>query len=441
MLSIAYQGTSVSEAVSTTDESSLGSRIAAYKAATIDQNPDDRSLPHNTHSLLPSQKAHQDAGRLEPFFFTFRCSTWRAFAASALPFSLLLFSNINLPNIKLLHLIASLALLLCSLVSLSSATQDGLAYHDALREASLQARGWQLTTRSASDLSDRDNFFEARDVRSALKTLHRRAADFDANVLQQLIARGGGSTWGQGKYTMDIHDYHKNLKPALIKGFGEQGVKLPGKNPDFHIDRKGNVQASATGGKSNGGKNPSLHIADDLNLGHHFNKRGGGSTWGQGKYTMDIHDYHKNLKPALIKGFGEQGVKLPGKNPDFHIDRKGNVQASATGGKGASGKNPSLHIADDLNLGHHFNKRGGGSTWGQGKYTMDIHDYHKNLKPALIKGFGEQGVKLPGRNPDFHIDRKGNVQASATGGKGASGKNPSVHIDDLGLGHHFKQQE
>lgn len=74
--------------------------------------------------------------------------------------------------------------------------------------------------------------------------------------------------------------------------------------------------------------------------------------WGSGKYTLDDDTYHRVVKPQFISAFsGEKSFSsLCGSNPDFFIEKNGDVYPSAVGKFKASGKCTKSKFTK--NLGH-----------------------------------------------------------------------------------------
>jgi len=67
-----------------------------------------------------------------------------------------------------------------------------------------------------------------------------------------------------------------------------------------------------------------------------------------------------------------------------------------------------------------------------GKFTLDDDTYHRVVKPLFIKEFsGDRSFsKLCGTNPDFMIDRSGDVYPSAVGNLKSKGLCTKVRTRD-----------
>ncbi|EDR05986.1 uncharacterized protein LACBIDRAFT_329188 [Laccaria bicolor S238N-H82] len=181
---------------------------------------------------------------------------------------------------------------------------------------------------------------------------------------------------------------------------------------------------------------------------------------GEGKYTLDLDVYHRQVKPIFIKRF--QGAfsdftSKCGTNPDFEIDRKGIVNPNAVKGKDLCTKKRFSLDLGDVVLAHQLisdNEDDNSAvdfsgpavqnllevlaTWGTGiypacvssfqsltlqflgKYTLDLDVYHRQVKPIFIKRFQaafKDFTSKCGTNPDFEIDRKGIVNPNAVKGR------------------------
>lgn len=126
---------------------------------------------------------------------------------------------------------------------------------------------WDFNSRSVTD-STGSTLFTRRELQELSEAPNQVArAIHEYNLLETRMGKGskkgGGSgggknttkTVGQGPYEMNADDYHKNVKPAINSHFeaNDPDHGLNGSNPDYNIDRKGNVQANPQNGGAGSG--------------------------------------------------------------------------------------------------------------------------------------------------------------------------------------------
>ena len=125
---------------------------------------------------------------------------------------------------------------------------------------------WNMNARSVTD--SMETKFIRRELEQWSEAPNQiTRAIHESNILEARMGRGskkgGGSgggkqttkTVGQGPYEMNADYYHKNVKPTINSHFeaNDPDHGLNGSNPDYNIDRKGNVQANPQNGGAGSG--------------------------------------------------------------------------------------------------------------------------------------------------------------------------------------------